>query len=75
VNPLPALALLATDVNHQHLMVTQMEDSFSDTNRPRPRVHDILFVWYVGRIEQTVEVRVEVDQAARQLSVAIRTQS
>ena len=64
VNPLPPLALLAADINHQHLVFAQMEDGFCDTNRPCTRVHNVLFVWDVRRVEQTVQVSIEVDQAA-----------
>lgn len=44
VYPFATLALLTTDVDHQHLVFTQMEDSFCDTNSPCARVNDILFM-------------------------------
>ena len=51
VYPFSALALLATDVYHQHLVFTQMEDSFCDTNGSCARVNDVLLERYVCGIE------------------------
>ena len=51
VNPLPTLALLATDVDHEHVVVAQGEDGLRDTNCPRASVDDVLLVRNVLWVE------------------------
>lgn len=63
VYPLPTLALLTADVDHQHLVFAQMEHCFGDAYRPRPSVNNVLFIWHICGVEQTVKVGEEVAQA------------
>ena len=51
VNPLPTLALLTADVDHEHVVIAQREDRLRDANCPRAGVDDILFIRDVRRVE------------------------
>jgi hypothetical protein len=42
VDPLPSFALLATDVNHEHFMVTQVEACLRHADRARTTLDDVL---------------------------------
>ena len=63
MNPLSPLALLTADINHEHVVVTEGEDGLRDTDCPCTSVNDVLFVWYVRWLEQTVEVGEVVQKA------------
>lgn len=45
--PLSSFTLLATDVDHEHLVVLELKGSFSDTDRTRPTLNDVLFRWLI----------------------------
>lgn len=49
--PLPALALLPADIDHEHLVVAQREDGLRDADCPCAGVDDVLFIWLVGTLE------------------------
>lgn len=49
--PLSPFRLLPSNIDHQHLLVTQIEDRFRNPNRPRFTSDDIL----LRRIELRVE--------------------
>ena len=51
VDPLPTLALLATDVDHEHVVVAEGEDRLGDTDCPCASVDDVLLVGHVGGVE------------------------
>ena len=69
--PLATLALLAADVDHQHLVLAQMEDRLCDAYCAGASMHDVLLVWHVARIEQSVQIREEIDQAVTQESALV----
>ena len=51
VYPLPSLALLTTDIDHEHVVVAQGEDSFGDANCPGTSMDDVLLVRHICRIK------------------------
>lgn len=61
MNPFSSLALLTTDVDHEHLMVAQLEDRLSDSNCSGTSMHNVLLVGDICGIEKTVEVRKEIN--------------
>lgn len=51
VYPLAALALLSADIDHQHLMVAEVEGRFGDADCPRAGMNDVLLVGNIGWVE------------------------
>ena len=51
MNPLPPLTLLTADIDHEHIVVAQGEDSLCDTDCPCASVDDVLLIGYVRRIK------------------------
>ena len=64
VNPLPPLALLPTNIDHEHVMFAQGEDRLGDTDRPRTGVDDVLLIGHIRRVEESVQIREVVQQAS-----------
>ena len=67
VYPLPPLAFLAADVDHQHLMRAELERGLGDPNGPCTRVNDILMGGCVCGFEETIQGGKEIGQAARDI--------
>lgn len=65
MDPLPSLALLTANINHEHLMVLEREHSLRDADRTRPSLDNVLLVGYIRRIEQPIEAREVVHKAAQ----------
>lgn len=61
MNPFSSLALLSTDIDHKHLMITQLEECLCDTNCSRTGMDDILFVGGICWVEKAVKVGKEVN--------------
>lgn len=51
MNPLPSLALLTADIDHEHIMVAKGEDRLRDANSSCTSVDDVLLVWNVRGVE------------------------
>ena len=65
MDPLAALALLPADVDHEHLVRLELEHGLRDADCARAAADDVLFGRGVAGLEEAVEVREEVDEAAR----------
>jgi hypothetical protein len=57
MNPLPPFALLATDVDHQHFMIPEIEARFGDADCTSPAVNDVLLVGDIVWIKESLEIR------------------
>ena len=62
VNPLPPLTLLAADINHHHLMISELENSLCDADCPCTASNDVLLCGNVVLSEEPVQVREEIRQ-------------
>ena len=62
VYPFPTLRLLPTHIDHEHLMIAQLEDRLRDTDCPRFTTNDILFCWVELWMEKSIEIRIEIFQ-------------
>ena len=67
VNPLPSLALLATHVDHQHLMIPKVEARFCNADRPCSTLNYVLFVWNIVGLEKALQISEVIVQAARRV--------
>ena len=56
VDPLPPFALLATHVNHQHLVISQVETCLRDADRPSPTLDNVLFVRSIVGIKEPLQI-------------------
>jgi len=63
MNPLPALALLATHVDHQHFMIPQVESRLCDANCSSPTLNDVLLVGNIVGIKEPFQIREVIVQA------------
>lgn len=57
MNPFPPFALLTTHVDHQHLVVPQIEASFRNADRASPAMNDVLLVGSIVGIKESVQIR------------------
>lgn len=76
MNPLSSLALLPANINHQHFMISELEDGLGNADCSCSTTNDVLLGWDVVDGEKPFQVRVEVRQAVkgvvRIISTAIR---
>jgi hypothetical protein len=56
VYPFSPLALLATNVNHQKLVLPEVEGCFCYTDRPCAASDDVLFSGLILGLEESIEV-------------------
>ena len=65
MNPLPPLALLATHIDHKHLMVPEIKARFCDADRASSTVNDVLLVWSIVGFKEPVQIREIIVQAVQ----------
>ena len=63
MDPLPPLALLATHVDHQHLMIPQVEARFRNADCSCPTLNDVLLVRNIVGIKKSFQVSEVIVQA------------
>lgn len=54
MNPLSSLALLPANINHQHLMISELEDGLGNADRSCSTANDVLLGWDVVNGEKSL---------------------